>query len=288
MPLAFHRHEDLLGHPDIDAVAVVVRVPLHYRLTMDVLRCREAQEMATLARTRGVHTMVGLQGRFAPAFRRLKELLDEGYVGEVLACHLTQIRPSVLNRTSGRTWQRDQALGATTLTIPFGHAVDCMCMCVGEFSEVSAVVSTQAPQWHETDTNRGEPPETPGIVGWGWRAEAGRPASALELFGIRVGGDELAGFDIIDVGITHLDARGFFLQEERNAAVFVTPATIDPLDGDLFGQVGDGHRHVEFAAQLIGQGNVFPCQGEHKAGVVEVLTEHVPGDALMQIPQASR
>ncbi|MBI3330114.1 MAG: Gfo/Idh/MocA family oxidoreductase, partial [Nitrospinae bacterium] len=151
VPLAFHRHEDLLHHPDIDAVAVVVRVPLHYQLTMDVLRAgkhvftewplganlREAQEMADLARSQGVHSMVGLQGRFAPAFRRLKELIDEGYVGEVLACHLTQIRPGVLNRTSGRTWQRDRSLGATTLTIPFGHAVDCMCMCVGEFSEVS-------------------------------------------------------------------------------------------------------------------------------------------------------
>ena len=31
IPLAFHRHEDLLRHPDIDAVAVVVRVPLHHR-----------------------------------------------------------------------------------------------------------------------------------------------------------------------------------------------------------------------------------------------------------------
>ena len=168
VPLAFHRHEDLLRHPDIDAVAVVVRVPLHYQLTMDALHAgkhvftewplgaslREAQEMADLARSQGVHTMVGLQGRFAPAFRRVKELIDEGYVGEVLACHLTQIRPGVLSRTSGRTWQRERTLGATTLTIPFGHAVDCMCMCVGEFNEVSAVVSTQVPQWHETDTDR--------------------------------------------------------------------------------------------------------------------------------------
>jgi predicted dehydrogenase len=166
--LAFDDHHELLRRPDIDAVAVVVRVPLHHRLTMDALRAgkhvltewplganlHEAQEMADLARAQGVHTMVGLQGRFAPAFLRLKELIDEGYVGEVLSCQLTQIRPGVLTRTSGRTWQRDRALGATTLTIPFGHAVDCMCMCVGEFVEVSTVVSTQVPQWHETDTDR--------------------------------------------------------------------------------------------------------------------------------------
>ena len=99
VPLAFHDHQEMLHHPEIDAVAVVVRVPLHYRLTMDALRAgkhvltewplganlREAQEMADLAQGQGVHSMVGLQGRFAPAFRRLKELIDEGYVGEVLS-----------------------------------------------------------------------------------------------------------------------------------------------------------------------------------------------------------
>jgi predicted dehydrogenase len=168
VPLAFHDHQEMLRHPDIDAVAVVVRVPLHHRLTMDALRAgkhvltewplganlQEAHEMAQLARAQRVHTMVGLQGRFAPAFLRLKELIAEGYVGEVLSCHLTQIRPGVLSRTASRTWQRDRTLGATTLTIPFGHAVDCLCLCVGELSEVSAVVSTQVPQWHETDTDR--------------------------------------------------------------------------------------------------------------------------------------
>lgn len=168
VPLAFHDHQEMLRHADIDAVAVVVRVPLHYRLTMDVLRARkhvltewplganlqEAQEMAHVAQAQGVHTMVGLQGRFAPAFLRIRELVAEGYVGEVLSCHLTQIRPGVLRRTASRTWQRDRALGATTLTIPFGHAVDCLCLCVGEFTEVSGVVSTQVPQWHETDTDR--------------------------------------------------------------------------------------------------------------------------------------
>ena len=168
VPLPFHDHREMLRHPDIDAVAVVVRVPLHHRLTMDALRAgkhvltewplganlHEAQDMADLARAQGVHTMVGLQGRFAPAFLQLRELIEEGYVGEVLSCHLTQIRPGVLSRPSGRTWQRDRVLGATTLTIPFGHAVDCMCMCVGEFIEVSAVVSTQVPQWLETDTDR--------------------------------------------------------------------------------------------------------------------------------------
>ena len=167
-PMAFHDYQEMLRQPDIDVVAVVVRVPLHHRLTMDVLEAgkhvytewplganlREAEEMATLARGKGVHTMVGLQARCSPAYLRMKELIEQGFVGEVLSCHMRQFGSGVLTRTSDRTWQRDKTLGATTLTISFGHAIDALCMCLGEFKDVSAVVSTQVPQWHESDTGQ--------------------------------------------------------------------------------------------------------------------------------------
>lgn len=167
-PLAFHDHKEMLRQADLDAVAVVVRVPLHHRLTMDALEVgkhvftewplganlKEAEDMASLARKQQVHTMVGLQGRCAPAFLRLKELVEEGYVGEVLSCRMNVFGSGVLTRTSDRTWQRDRTLGANTLTISFGHAIDALCMCLGEFEEVSAVVSTRVPQWYESDTKR--------------------------------------------------------------------------------------------------------------------------------------
>src|SRR5713226_3404878 len=60
---------------------------------------------------------------------------------------------------------------------------------------------------------------------------------------------EFPGFDIIDIGRPHLHASGFFLEQERDTAVFVAPTAIEPLDGDLFSEVGDGHGHLEFTAQ---------------------------------------
>jgi predicted dehydrogenase len=166
--LAFHDHRDMLASPDIDAVAVVVRVPSHYQLTMDALSAgkhvytewplganlAEARELAALARAKGVQAMVGLQARAAPAVLYMKELIDEGYVGQVMSCHLSLIRGGVLERTSDRTWQRDDTLGATTLTIACGHAIDALRFVVGDFSDVSSVVATQAPQWFETDTQQ--------------------------------------------------------------------------------------------------------------------------------------
>ena len=166
--LAFHDHRDMLASGEIDAVAVVVRVPQHYQLTKDVLEAgkhvytewplgatlAEAQELADLAKAKGVQTMVGLQARAAPAVLEMKELVENGYVGEVMACNLNLLRGGVLERTSDRTWQKDDSLGATTLTIACGHTVDAMRFVVGEFTEVSTLVSTQASQWFETDTQK--------------------------------------------------------------------------------------------------------------------------------------
>ena len=114
----------------------------------------EAQEMADLARAKGVRNIVGLQSRANPAMLYLKDLVASGYVGEVMSCHVSRIAEGTLERTSDRTWQRDRELGANTLTISCGHTIDALRFVVGDFSHVSSVVSTQAGEWFETDTNR--------------------------------------------------------------------------------------------------------------------------------------
>src|SRR5258708_40138924 len=84
----------------------------------------------------------------------MRELIQQGYGGQVLAVNLVLMNSGVLTRPSDRTWQRDVTLGANTLTITFAHVFDAMCMVVGELTEVSGMVSTQVPQWFETDTKK--------------------------------------------------------------------------------------------------------------------------------------
>jgi predicted dehydrogenase len=166
--MAFHDYREMLACPDIDAVAVVLRVPSHYEPTRAALDAgkhvftegplgrdtAEAEALTALAQQKGLQTCVGLQARAAPAVLYMKELVDTGYVGEVLSCHMSLLRDGVLQRTSDRTWQRDDTLGATTLTIAAGHAIDAMRFIVGDFRQVAAVVTTQVPQWLEVDTQR--------------------------------------------------------------------------------------------------------------------------------------
>ena len=109
-------------------------------------------------RTRGASAQekCAHHGRLAapgvPAYLYMRELIQQGYVGQVLAVNMMLMGSGVLTRPSDRTWQRDVTLGANTLTITFGHVLDAMCMVVGELTEVSAIVATQVPQWFETDT----------------------------------------------------------------------------------------------------------------------------------------
>lgn len=152
----------------VEAVAVAVRVPAHYELSKNAIEAgkhvfcewplgantKEAEELAALARQKNVRTIVGLQRRASPAYLYMRELIQQGYVGQVLSVNMTLMNSGVLTRTSDRTWQRDVTLGANTLTITFGHVFDAMCMVVGELAEVSAIISTQVPQWFETDTKK--------------------------------------------------------------------------------------------------------------------------------------
>ena len=163
---AFHDHEEMVKHPDIDLVSVSVRVPSHHQLVMAALEAgkhvfcewplganlAEAQEMADLARSKGVQTMVGLQARGDPALLRLQELIAEGYVGQVLACNMTMFLPGILlPRAADRLWMAKRELGGHALLISTGHAIDVICFCVGEFKEVSAQVATQVKEWNTTE-----------------------------------------------------------------------------------------------------------------------------------------
>jgi predicted dehydrogenase len=166
--LAFHDFRALVASPEIDAVAVVVRVPSHYEATRAAIEAgkhvytewplgrttAEAEELAALARAKGVQTAVGLQSRVSPALQYMKEQIEAGYVGEVLSCHADCMRDGALERPSSRTWQRDASLGANPLTIANGHVIDALRFVVGNFTRVSCMVTTQARQWYETDTKK--------------------------------------------------------------------------------------------------------------------------------------
>ena len=166
--LAFADWREMVQSPEIDAVAVVVRVPEHYGPTRAAVEAgkhvytewplgrttSEAEELAARARSAGVQTVVGLQSRVSPTLMYVKELLESGYIGDPLSINVSGFRGGASAMPSARTWQADASLGANALTIAFGHVVDALRFVAGDFTRVRTLVKTQTPRWHETDTGK--------------------------------------------------------------------------------------------------------------------------------------
>src|SRR5690606_1243663 len=107
---AFTDINEMAAHPEVDLVAVVVRVPGHKDLVMAALQAgknvfcewplganlAEAEEMANTARDKGVKTIVGLQARSDPTLMYARDLINDGYIGEVLTANLSVISAQAL------------------------------------------------------------------------------------------------------------------------------------------------------------------------------------------------
>src|SRR5439155_11238236 len=94
---------------------------------------------------RGVRTVVGLQARQAPAIGFVQELLNDGYVGEVLST--TMVGLSVPGEVVGQpnAYMLDKTNGANVLTIAVGHSLDILSYVLGELADLSAVSSLRRP-----------------------------------------------------------------------------------------------------------------------------------------------
>lgn len=165
--LAFTDPAELAAHEDIDVVVVTVRVPRHRELIAPALAAgktvlsewplatglAEAEELAALAERHGVRTAVGLQARSAPGVRYLRDLIVDGYVGEVLSTTLVGSGggwgPVV---GAGGAYVTDRANGATLLTVPFGHTLDALTMSLSGFASLGATTATRRPRVRVAET----------------------------------------------------------------------------------------------------------------------------------------
>jgi predicted dehydrogenase len=155
----FSDHEQLVSQPDIDVVAVTVKVPHHRELVSAALAagkavyCEwplgrdhdDARAMAALAAGQGVRTAVGLQARQAPAIEFVQALLSDGYVGEVLSTTMVGLSVPGDVVVQPNAYMLDQANGANVLTIAVGHSLDTLNHVLGEFANLSAVADLRRP-----------------------------------------------------------------------------------------------------------------------------------------------
>src|SRR5437773_2461432 len=180
VPLAFDNTQDLVNRADLDVVAITVKVPRHFELATAALTAgkavycewplgnglKEAENLAALAKKKSVLAVAGLQARSAPSVAYVRDLIRQGYVGEVLSTTLIG---------SGMGWGptvepfnvylNDKKNGATMLSIALGHAADALCNCLGEVRELSATMTVRRKTFTIAGTGHSEPMTTEDQVG---------------------------------------------------------------------------------------------------------------------------
>ncbi|NWK98332.1 oxidoreductase [Sphingobium lactosutens] len=192
----------LLQDEAVDLVAVTVKVPNHRALVDAALDAgkmvycewplgnglADAEAMAAHAAERDLRTVIGLQARFSPVIRYVRDLVRDGYVGEVLSTTLVGSGMSWGAQVNApHAYTHDRKNGATLLTIPLGHTIDAVCFCLGEFREVSATMATRRESYEIVETGATEPMLAEDQVAFNGLLENGAVASVHYRGGVSRG-----------------------------------------------------------------------------------------------------
>jgi 1,5-anhydro-D-fructose reductase (1,5-anhydro-D-mannitol-forming) len=147
VPLAFHSVQDLVRHPDIDAVFIVSANSAHCPETVAAaeagkhvlvekpmaLTVDEAERMVDACSRNNVRLMVGHMVRYSPLLERAREIMTAGQIGTVTA---VRTEFTYDGRLSHRTWLLDRSVAGGGPVYDIGvHCIDSIRFLLGEEPE---------------------------------------------------------------------------------------------------------------------------------------------------------
>ncbi|MBW8523515.1 Gfo/Idh/MocA family oxidoreductase [Chryseobacterium chendengshani] len=153
IPFAFENAEALIASEHIDLVVITVKVPYHFKLVKAALQAgkhvycehplgnglAETVELAELAASKNVVAVTGLQMTVSPEVRYMKQLINDGYLGDVLSTTLIGSGGNWRDETvSANYYLYDKENGATMLTIPLGHTLAGLTKVLGDVDDFSS------------------------------------------------------------------------------------------------------------------------------------------------------
>ena len=162
IPNAFTHYDEMLRLGGVDAVSIASPIPLHHPMTLAALDAgkhvlcekpfavnqAQAKEMWQRARQSGKTAMIAHEFRFASGRMRVKELIDEGYLGPLQMVLMKLVMgPRDVRPVRSYVERRDEAAqGAGFLWGLGSHYIDCLRHWFGEITAVSGNVFTHYPE----------------------------------------------------------------------------------------------------------------------------------------------
>lgn len=209
LPKAYASVAELVAEPEVDIVAVTVKVSHHLEIAKAAIEAgkhvycewplgnglAEAEYLAALAQARGVLGVVGTQARVAPEIRYLKQLIADGFIGDVLSATLVARGAGwggVIPQKKDNAYLLERAQGATMLTIPVGHTLAALAEVLGGTAELSSVLATRRTTALVADTGERLPVDAPDQVLVSGVLASGAPVSLHYRGGMPRDGEGLA------------------------------------------------------------------------------------------------
>jgi len=110
--------EDLIGDPEIDAIAIATPVHTHYELALRSLQAgkhtfiekpmattpEQCMELTKLAYEKSLVLMVGHTFLYSPVVRKIKEIIDSGDIGDVLYISSRRLNLGLLQQDINVAW----------------------------------------------------------------------------------------------------------------------------------------------------------------------------------------
>jgi predicted dehydrogenase len=144
---AYESYFDLLKNPEIDAVSVCVENHNHAEMSTAALYAgkhvlcekpmaitlAECESMVSAAEYNGRHLMIGHNMRFDPVYRRAKEMLDDGVIGDIITFRTIYGNSGPEGWSMDGTWFFDKNKAAMGALSDMGiHKVDVMHYLTGQ------------------------------------------------------------------------------------------------------------------------------------------------------------
>ena len=165
-------YEDLLARDDIQLIHCCTPNDAHRDLLLAALRAgkhvycdkpltrtlAEAEEVAGAARLSNVVNRMTFNYRFVPAILRAKELVDDGFLGDVYQFRAAYLHAGYLDPQRPRTWRLQMARSGGGALMDLGaHVFDLVRHLVGEIAEVNARLHTFIPRRPDPSTGAPAP-----------------------------------------------------------------------------------------------------------------------------------
>jgi len=153
--------DEIINDPDIDIIDICTPNIYHYETLKKAIAAgkhiycekplcvtsEQADEIARLAKERGITAQIVFNNRFIPAVMRAKQLIDDGRLGRILSFRCEYLHASATDPEKKAGWKQNRDIcGAGTLFDLGSHAVDMMHYLCGEIVSVKACSQIAYPE----------------------------------------------------------------------------------------------------------------------------------------------